>query len=662
MLISYAVKVRRVDIGKMYRMHVWYINFHYFSSISLYDRKNVPMNTVEMKQRKTVQLIEHDEIYHKQYRDTVRICGKDTASADVLRVYEAISNQRANALIKQHNISEPYYPHEDDLWIDELTLRQLEERTFENRGKSTYARAVADCSPDPRRPSLLQRGYLRTRYIARPYDQFTEPDDDLPTIYYDNQGYFIVVQNRNGFYVGDDGSLQCARSQGFPMVARQYRVEVEVIRAALAKCAWREPPPPLKRWGPVVQQRSVAGTAQETTNSYDAQSDATTRNDSQASDNARRGTIPTGSPKVIASFASEHNIDFPTLSTEFSENRMRIEEPVDLIKQPVKPVPLAQRTIDHGTLRVAPWTPETLLGLSAHNLAIPARPADDDEAALRQWLIDWFEPAMWLIDKTKDVDPRRAWEKIQRHICGMTNGPTWHAQKRSHHSPITLRHVVGYNKPTRQFTGHNWRSVEVALDREQWWPEQTTPYAGPPLELEYEAGYEGASPPAPAIEAEVVVVPDGHIEAITEVEEAPGQATESDGGQREEPTTDAVVAPVPRQRRVGMTAEAAMKLTDEIRGKYPGIVTGYREVAPDRWVVKVHLDERRRFNLDLVGWYCPTPEIEAHIEEALRYAASLECGGDDPLPQVESEEHDDEQGTHRADHSPGVLQAAMGSS
>jgi hypothetical protein len=431
---------------------------------------------------------------------------------------------------------------------------------------------------------------------------------------------------------------------GFCLVERQYLYCIETINTAIAALDGLEPPQPMprcdepmiRRCVPRRQKSSAAAkkTAQETTNSYDVHHDANNRR------SARRGTNPTNASSVNA----DDITDYRDVSREFDENRMRSEKPV---KQPVKPVQLVRDTMIDGTLR-APWTPETLMSLAAHSLAIPARPSEDDEEALRQWLIDWYEPACWLIMETKDLNPRQAWEKVQRHIKGMISGPTWYA-RRTTPSPITLRNVVGPADPTKPLSGYNWRVVEAELDRAAWYPNEVVAYDGPPLELEYEDGVES---PAPLIEAVPVEV--GQITAITEISDQVVQVNEE---QRAPVQAGVVVVPQVQS----LPRRVAEGVADTILRECPGLLLGLDEVAAGRFMVFFEYGPEQWEPIDLVMWYAPPPALQRRIEEALEYAATVYGGGSSP-PQVESEESSDQQGESRADHRAGAMQSAMGPS
>ncbi|GHO99503.1 hypothetical protein KSF_095510 [Reticulibacter mediterranei] len=588
--------------------------------------------------------------YHIVFEDFEEI-GVDIYNAHALRAFEVATNQRIRQLREQHGIPETQLPHEDDLWIP-MPYRALEALTLKAVTKSTCQRILAEESIEDMPPSLIELGFIRRRFAARRTNESRRRP--LTTIYKDSDGEFILV-DESGNFIDEGGLEQSAMMYGFGLVERQYLYVIETVNTAIAALDGLEPPQPMprcddpmmRRCAPPRRQKSSVATssaARETTNSSGMpSSDANNRR------LARRGTN-----HIFAISVNPHDsTDIEDVSRAFTQNPIKMEKPG---KPPVKL--LYRDTIDLASLRTAGWTPEAIIGLTSFVLDVPAKPDEDDEEALRAWLLDWYEPACWLIIATKDEDPRRAWVVIHRHIRGMISGPTWYA-RRTTPGPITLRNVVGPADPTRPLSGYNWRVVEAELDRAAWYPNEVIAYDGPPL-VEYETGYESVEPPALVVEAEATVLPNGHVEAITEVS---GQATESSEEPRELTTDEVIAVPPPvLRRRPGMSVGDVEALYGAILDAYPGLLIDYKPVAPGCWVIKVDLDESRCFDLDWQRWQRMTPKTQQLIGQAALYAAALEGGGSSPPPQVESEEINDQQGENRADHNSGALQAAMGPS
>lgn len=97
-----------------------------------------------------------------------------------------------------------------------------------------------------------------------------------------------------------------------------------------------------------------------------------------------------------------------------------------------------------------------------------------------------------------------------------------------------------------------------------------------------------------------------------------------------EPTTDEIPVVLPelpqRQRSRGMNAGAAESLARQVAECYPGLMAGFGEIAPSRYLLYIWYGDRddQWFALDLVAWWNMTPELQHLIDEAVLYAASMD--------------------------------------
>lgn len=201
--------------------------------------------------------------YHIVRGDFLRICG-DFTCGNALRVFEVLTNMRINNLRNTYSIPAGVLPHEDDLWL-ETPVRTLEALSLKTRSKSSYARTLGEDHPR----TLLQLGFLRRRFVARPGTGALQTP--MTPLQHDEAGPFILVMNIGGEYVGSDGESYHALEQGWTRISPQYVYCIEAVNAALAERAGREAPVPAPRWQPIreenMQARKNHGRGQEMTNS-----------------------------------------------------------------------------------------------------------------------------------------------------------------------------------------------------------------------------------------------------------------------------------------------------------------------------------------------------------------------------------------------------------
>jgi hypothetical protein len=557
--------------------------------------------------------------WHVQYEDFFMVSGFDVSNAAAVRAFETHTNARIAHLRRRYGIAQNALPSEDDLWMG-MTLRQLEMLTVRTRCKSSYERCLADRSYDPDRPSLIELGFIKRRFIARPGDDVvTRP---ATTIYEvdmsdGSKDSFIVVDDDQGNYRGFDGRMHHAGRSGYTAIDRQYLYCFDAVNAAIAELDEEPPPKPLPRWRPVTVtrrgERSKGGAPVRGDDNHTTADDAS-ENESLLISATRGGTTIMGTQQ--GSFANQNNIINYSVSTSNVVDNTNV----------------SHNGRQMAELHSAPWTPETLIGLAGQLLAIPDPNAVDDSDA---WEHDWLLPAQWLIDATKDLNPVRAWQAIERHIRGMLNGPTWYAQKRARAAPITLRHVVGTNKESGEFTGHNWRVVEAELDKAAWWHGESIPYDGPLLEaLDYEQGYA-------AIDTPDQTVIDGDVEEL---------ASEDNS---DEPTTDEVVAVTAASaQQQGMSAALIEDLVARTYRYFPSIILAKAQLASERYALCIRCGPDDWEDIyDFMAW-CDLMETGgARIAQAVMYGRSLEAAhNNDPPLLGESEEDCDRRATYQGDH------------
>ncbi len=195
--------------------------------------------------------------FHIFFEDFALINDDDPICANALRVFEVRTNRRIASLRDRYSIPDTVLPHEDDLWL-ETSLRDLEWWSLSARRKSAYARALAEPNGNEKYPSLIERGFIRSRLVARPGECHLVADDGTPVkpvrpkrkIQRDEQGAFIVVDAPDGAYEVE-GQWYNARASGFSRIVKQYLYDIEAVRTALAALDDDPPPKPAPRWKPL---------------------------------------------------------------------------------------------------------------------------------------------------------------------------------------------------------------------------------------------------------------------------------------------------------------------------------------------------------------------------------------------------------------------------
>jgi hypothetical protein len=575
----------------------------------------------------------------------------DIYNSGALRAFEVETNRRIGWLRKKHGIPATHLPNADDLWIA-MPYRAVQELTLKRVGHSVCQRIFAEEAVEDTPPSLILLRFIQRRFIAKrtsrvvkdiPATVYIEKDDNGDTVEF-------IVTDEAGNYTGIDGKEYSAPLQGFGLIERQYLYCIEAIRAAIADLDRLEPPAPSPRWEPMIehrepqqQQKSIAGT-RETTKSTRSDDDAVT-NGKPVLD-AQTGTSRFKS-EVAMSFALENNIASSDVSSgipDNSPNGQKITLPANQHGKQYRD------TIDLAALRVAPMTPETLIGLTSCILDVPAKPEESDEEALHQWVIDWWEPAQRLYAATISLSEVRAWERIDltTRYMATPGSPSWWQRGpepgkdwRKTKAPVTLRNVADR---------YVFEYDDFQRNKNIWYPSATTPYDGPPLFMDGDESYEGTvqlvgSVAVTEVPMQVLESVDGpHSAALDQVQPMGNEAQGRDEEQRtapttgelagqydREPTTDKVVVvpapPVAEPARLpGMSQGIAEHLSKRIRQRCPGIELKWTPVTEDGERVVVGIEYAKGAWLYFRGlseWLRPTPEVAEQIEEAIAFHAGM---------------------------------------
>lgn len=392
----------------------------------------------------------------------------------------------------------------------------------------------------------------------------------------------IVVDDEDGNYHDSQGIQHNAMSEGYRVIRRQYLYCIKAVNAALAKLAGQSPPVPLqriKKRAASVPATTKSGTGSATTNDHGF---------------ATVVVAPQGGTKSTKSFTVEDN---------------------------------TPDSVDATSLRSAPWCAVTIIGLAAQ-IAAQLFVAPDESA---------LDDAQALLDLTADMDPTRAWERIELHAWAMGSGPTWYARGRTRKTPFSLRNIVT-----------NWQTVEAELRKEPWAAPSHIEYFGPPLFDDaapgsYAAGYGGTAQPAHnTAHALEVVVRGEHIDARTtkplRAEDAPtivvestAQIVESDAQQASgndvqvsDNVTQGCARPsveslrIDEQAAQGMDGRSAEMAIQRIQRDYPNAVIGLLETSPGLFIVGV------QYALDAWLDFVALREVRLLTEETAQLLAQAE--------------------------------------
>lgn len=559
--------------------------------------------------------------YHILFEDLRLIAADDIVNASVLRVLEQKTDKRIELLRDHYGIPEEGLPPDDLLWIDEedASLRELERWSIGVRRKSSFARALKDRNPVNLPASLIQLGLVKRRWIARRNDR-AWPICTHTNVQRDAHGPFLVVAEGNGDYYVNDKKHN-AVMEGYSDICRQFLYCFEKVNRAIAALDGYDPPDPLLRWQPKQitppkkreahrNNVSVPGDARENTTAATTQggySEMSAGRHAFLGENTTNkpepSMVPGSDPCPILdgtdqywTTASKNAQPCPTAPISVSNfastiNKNPSSNGSNLNISKKDSVLLLDTGIDLELLRVAHMVAETIIGLSSARLSVPPKPDISNQAELHQWLVQWYEPAVWILNENHGEDPCAIWRRTDRRIAGALHGPTWYAEHRTTQSPVTLRNIVGPADPAKPLTGNNWHTIGKELDKKQWHPDDPVPYDGPPLEfVDYQAGYKGEEP---------ATVPEPSI-IVEEPEELP--------------------------RPAWMSREEAHDLCDEIWDTYPALTSALTPVDGTRtqWYASIQWghDPNDWHHLESAdAWRNPSPETQHYLAQALSFAA-----------------------------------------
>jgi hypothetical protein len=514
---------------------------------------------------------------HISFSDFDGITCGDTYNSNALSAFEMATNERIRQLRERYDIPETHLPSIDDLWIH-MPYRTLERLTGKRVSKSVCQRILAEKSAEGIPPSLLELGFLRRRYIARrTFDVGSRP---ATTVYRDDDGEFIIIDDTSGNYQGDDGQTYSAMSAGYGYVEWQYLYCIEEVLRAIAALDQAEPPDRLPRWESMIEahipEEKKAGTTRPASESLipsKIHSSATDCNDPGTSQAAFN---PSGLDDITQRTA---------VSREMKGKYTKLMEP---IKQPMKQVRLYHERLDEAILYNAEWCAETVLGLASMILDVPLPPDPLDAEAQHIWYSEWQQPVQRLMAATCTLSPQLAWERIDLTIRYMATpgSPSWWQRGpesgmdwRRTKAPVTLRNVADR---------YIFEYDELMRNRSIWWPKTTTPYAGPPLEF----------------------------------------ASFADREQGDPTTDEVVVVEVPRlrRRRPPLTQAQAEELARCMLEDVPNlIIDGIREYKPGAWGVDIDTSRTGGITITSVErWYAPPDRLIPKIDEAIAYAYAVQ--------------------------------------
>ena len=391
---------------------------------------------------------------------------ENAAQTAAKRVLEWKTDALIEDFARIHPLPHGHLPADDYLWIPEweVSPAQLSFLTVETRCKTTFATTMAE---------LVARGDVAERYVAY-RGSYPRPARVSVPLCYDAAGdAFLVVTNYAGEYQDAEEAWHNACKEGYTRIFKQYLYCFEAVNARIARLEGRTPSilkrfsPPKKEAPPSSAQGTIATVSSVPRNDDGG---ATAKNTTRP---AASGGFPNSAG--VSSFTGENTTDDNAPSM----------------------VP---------DIRRAPKTPETWLALMSRHLSVPPKPSESDKAGMECYLTRWYEPALFMINDTRDLEPSRAWAESERRIIGALCGPTWQAQKRATQGvQLTARDIVGPAKLSKPLTGATWRTLWNELEKQQWWPDHTTPYDGPPLT--YEQGYQAVTPAPAVLEPPIIVEP-----------------------------------------------------------------------------------------------------------------------------------------------------------
>lgn len=164
-------------------------------------------------------------------REDFRAITQNWANALILQCAEIKTNEVIAYFRAERELTETELPPEEDRWFD-LSLHEAEAMTLSLQNYSTYSftlRPTGRKSNDI--PSLIQLGFLRSRWVARPYHEW--PRSIATEVHRDIRGErYILVDDEEGYYLDFDGIIHKAIKEKF-QVSRQFLLLIDQVNAVL---------------------------------------------------------------------------------------------------------------------------------------------------------------------------------------------------------------------------------------------------------------------------------------------------------------------------------------------------------------------------------------------------------------------------------------------
>jgi len=162
-------------------------------------------------------------------REDFLLIAKSWGNALALHCAEIETNEIITYARAEGGYPEDTLPLEEYRWFG-LTGREAEAMTLGLQGHAAFD-YVLSTENHSKVPSLVQLGFLRIRWIARPYG--TWPKLVATEIHRDIRGKgYIIVDDRAGHYRDLDGIVHSAIKEKF-LVSRQFLLHIDQVNAAL---------------------------------------------------------------------------------------------------------------------------------------------------------------------------------------------------------------------------------------------------------------------------------------------------------------------------------------------------------------------------------------------------------------------------------------------
>jgi hypothetical protein len=535
----------------------------------------------------------------------------DDPSADVLRYMQMRTDWLIDQLRKAHGIPEDYLPAPEDLWFS-ASYRDIEEGIVHAQSFTTCGRCLKDKAEGREPPSLIERGFVERRFIARPGPAVTQRPK--VTFYEDDKGIFIIVADRWGNYVDAHGEQHNATREGYDFIEWQYRYCIDAVNRALAG-PWYDPPKPLPPWKPLTRQRNpVLEQQNQGEEAHIRQDQASSADTSKPTSLASakegvQGPLPSEALPI-----SHDTVDTKGMSTVEAKNGLNFPE-TSAISNVLPPA---------EDFSAAPWCPETLIGL-ASSRCIPGlfecTGSDEDYEGAKK--LDRLRLSLGL-------DPIAFWPVLDRHIAAMMdpNSETWWAcRRKGKNLRFNLIHVDS-----------QWNAVGETLTKKPWYPLDTVPYFGPledpenedkPRDLSWIFGVAPVPDAAESPPEESPVIVEGSLESpgatieirdVQEDTESPGETEQNEMHQMPPP-----VEQWPQEAKRGMDQTEFDALCQEIWQRYPTVALEARPYADGSLAVGIehHPGVFMRVR-NAAEWRRPPTSLQRAVKDAVAYGRATQ--------------------------------------